>query len=427
MRDKLNKSLHKHTFLVVGIYTVISILWILFSDQFVSTLFEGPQLARAQTYKGIFFVLSTAVFLLLLIGNKNRAIKKLFIRLQERMKNFQNTFEQAAVGIAHFSVEEEWLLVNKKLCDMLGYSQQELKSLPFSKLVHPEDLKVGKIKDRKLISGELASYVMEKRYFTKNSSILHGRITKSRVEDKHGNLEYLVAIIENINKEKQAHEKLKESLHQKNLLVREIHHRVKNNLATISGLLELQAYNSKDEKIQRFLRDSMMRIKSMALIHESFYQSKRISYVAFESYLKDFIKHIGVALSDSAKNISLQLDCEPVRLNINQAIPLGLLINELVVNAFLHAFKDQAEGIIQISLTRNKGKIILSIKDNGSGLPPDFSLDDSPSLGTTIVKALILQLNASLQINREDAHFKIVFKREEKRGSSSGLSSKKIF
>lgn len=424
MRVRLNQKLTRHTLSVVGIYIFVSILWILFSDQLVTSFFDDQFQRTAQTYKGIFFVLATAAFLFLLIGNKNRAIRKLFERLRERMRFFQDTFEHAAVGIAHLSPDEEWIRVNSKLCEMLGYTKPELKSLTLADIVHPDDLGSGRSKDQQLLSGKKNSYMMKKRYVTKDDEIFNARITKSSINNGDGSPKYLIAVIEDISREREITENLKKSLRQKNLLMREIHHRVKNNLAIISGLLELQAYNAEEQRVQKVLRDSMMRIKSMALIHESFYQSRNLSYVAFDIYLKDFIDHLRAALDFPDKEINIKLSTATIRLNINQAIPLGLLINELVINAYLHAFEDRNEGEIYIDLQKEGQTIMLKVEDNGMGLPAEYCLDGNTSLGTTIIKTLAMQLDGEIRTKSEEgAQITFVFESKEKSGSSSSLST----
>lgn len=427
MGDHLTKKLNRHTLIVVGSYTVLSISWVFFSDRLVAALFDPTLQTKAQSYKGIFFVLVTSFFLFVLVGGKNLSIRKLFSRLRKRMKIFQDTFEQAAVGIAHLSPEQEWIRVNNRLCEMLGYRKRELKSLTLSDIVHPKDFEKGKKRDQKLLSGQSKSYVMKKRYTTKQGDVFHARITKSCIYDDAQRPNYFVAIIEDISREQQATEDLKKSLRQKDLLVREIHHRVKNNLAIISGLLELQAYNESNKHVKSLLRDSMMRIKSMALIHESFYQSEKISYVAFESYLQDFVDYIETALEISQQNITLELDTKPVKLNINQAIPLGLLITELVINAYVHAFKNRDKGTIAITLRKNDEKISLVVKDDGVGLPADFRMDNPNTLGTTIIKSLSMQLDADLSFETEKGtQFNISFIRQKKKGPSSARASQEL-
>lgn len=310
---------------------------------------------------------------------------------------------------------------------MLEYQKHELKSLTLADIVHPDDLDTGKEKDQKLISGKADSYVMKKQYITKQGNAFDAKITKSAIYNGGRTPEYLIAIIEDITEEKEATDKLTDSLEEKDLLLRELHHRVKNNLAIISGLLELQAFNSSDERVKKLLKDSMMRIKSMALIHESFYQSKKISHVAIENYLEDFVEHIETTLDTSQKNVTINLKSEPVKLNINQAIPLGLLINELVINAYLHAFKEQEKGKIDISVKHNKNQVNIKISDNGKGLPSNFDMDNSSTLGTTIIQTLCKQLDAdfSYEFNNGTV-FVLSFKNEEKSGSSSAVPAENL-
>ncbi|MGD8747419.1 MAG: histidine kinase dimerization/phosphoacceptor domain -containing protein [Balneolaceae bacterium] len=418
MRDQIKNKLNRHRTAVIAVYAVISILWIIFSDRIAHSLFNGNLLKQVQSSKGIFFVITTSIFLFFLIGRKNIAIQNLFDRLKANMKVFQDTFEQAAVGIAHNSPDEKWIRVNKKFCDMVGYKRNELMSLAFPDIIHPDDLEKGRQRDRELLNGSLKSYAMNKRYITKGGNIFYARVTKSRIEDSDGNLEYLNTIIEDVTSEQKKTEELKKSLKHREILLGEIHHRVKNNLAIISGLLELQAFNTNDEHVLILLRNSIMRIKSMALVHESFYKSNQIAYVAFRDFLKDFTSHIETTVSDQEKSITMLLDCQPVNLNINQAIPCGLLINELIISAFLS--KKQAHGTILIRLDKNNEKILLVIKGENIGLSPGFDLENPKSLEATIVKSLINQLEADINLSSEEnARISISFNRMEQKGASS--------
>src|SRR5699024_1877828 len=148
-------------------------------------------------------------------------------------------------------------------------------------------------------------------------------------------------------------EKVKESLREKEVLLSEIHHRVKNNLAVISGLLELQAYNTDSRAVVDALKESQMRINTIAIIHEKLYQHEDLAAIAFDSYLKELTEIIVDSLRDGSTKIDIHIEADPIELTINQAIPCGLILNELITNAYKHAFSDSKKGNITVLLQRN--------------------------------------------------------------------------
>jgi PAS domain S-box-containing protein len=214
-------------------------------------------------------------------------------------------------------------------------------------------------------------------------------------------------------------EELQESLEEKSVLLQEIHHRVKNNLAVISGMMQLQAMESKNEGLTGKLYDSQLRIQSMASIHELLYDSKSFTDLNFSDQIKKLVATIGETLNtDTEVEINYQL--EDVTLNVNQAIPAALIVNELVTNAFKHAFKEKEKGIINIILKANEQNLNLTIFDNGVGLPKDFDIHNASTLGMRIIQTLCQQLDATIQYKREDgSRFDIQFEMANIKGIGS--------
>lgn len=422
METAIAKKLRSHTWTIVLLYVLIGTCWIFFSDALTNTLFTDQQVANVQLYKGTFFILITATFLFFVIRRKNQSIQSLFANVRRSMKDFRDTFEQSAVGIAHMSVDGEWIRINKKLCNILGYSRSELLSTPIADIIHPDDLQEGYRKDQKLIDGEWDSYVTEKRYITKSGRCISARLTKSVIKDRQGNIKYLSGILEDISKQKETENQLLESLQEKKRLLSEIHHRVKNNLAVISGLLELQAFNSTNQAVKKILKESLMRIKSIALIHESYYKSETLAGVYLDEYLNNFVNYVRQNFANTHEHITLNYATDRVPLNINQAIPCGLLLNELLINAYLHAFEAKKKGTISIELSQKGKSVILQVSDNGVGLPESVNIQNPTSLGLTIIQTLVKQLDGSISVQREQGTiFTITFSKVDKKGSSGNL------
>jgi len=198
-------------------------------------------------------------------------------------------------------------------------------------------------------------------------------------------------------------------LDEKEVLLREIHHRVKNNLSIVSGLIELQLDGTENERARRVLKDSQSRIYSMAMIHEKLYETKSLSGIRLDNYLRELVEaiHDTFEYSDS---VGLQFDMDSASLDIDKVVPCGLLINELVVNAFKHAFKDNEHGILKIGLKNQEGTLELTVSDNGRGLPEDFTLESTDSLGGMLISTFSAQLEAKTEIESGNgATFKFTF------------------
>lgn len=209
-----------------------------------------------------------------------------------------------------------------------------------------------------------------------------------------------------------------QALHEKEILLSEIHHRVKNNLAVISGLLEMESMQTPDP--EQALKESRDRIHSMAMIHEILYQSQSFSEIRLDHYINKLSDHICDTYARSDKQIDLHANLEPVTLNINQAVPTGLILNELMANAIEHGLKEQMQGSITIHLDESEGKVRLVLQDNGKALPPDFELETADTTGLTIVKALVKQLDGRLSINNAaPSTIELEFSKSDASGSSN--------
>lgn len=195
-------------------------------------------------------------------------------------------------------------------------------------------------------------------------------------------------------------EEIKISLHEKELLLKEIHHRVKNNLQIISGILSLQNNSISDEKAKQILIDGQDRIQTIALLHKTMYQNENFNMVSFQTYSNELITYIKQANITANKNITIHQDIENVQFNIDTAIPLSLIINEIITNCYKHAFENKIEGIISISIKKQTdGFYELIIEDNGNGLPENFtSFENSKSVGFDLIHGLCQQIDGELII-----------------------------
>lgn len=189
---------------------------------------------------------------------------------------------------------------------------------------------------------------------------------------------------------------LESSLEEKEILLREIHHRVKNNLQIVSGLLEKQATKTTDELTQRLMREGQSRVLSMALVHEHLYQSDNLSSIEIKSYLEALAHNIQSSQGPKQQNISLALQADDCTLGIDTVIPLGLILNELITNCYKYAFEGRNTGRISVLFERTKQGFQVAVSDDGKGLPADFDLKKTKTLGLYLVNGLVRQLGGSL-------------------------------
>ncbi len=228
--------------------------------------------------------------------------------------------------------------------------------------------------------------------------------------DSSGKVVEVSGIGHDITEKKQNEEKIKQSLREKEVLLKEVHHRVKNNLQVISSILNLQTSYVKDKKTLEALTESQNRIKSMAFIHENLYQTKDFSHIKFSEYIINLSKNLVHTYSNLDNRIELKLDVENIFLNLDLAIPCGLIINELVSNSLKYAFPRKKKGEIRIVLRWQEGKITLEIADNGIGIPPKIDFRNTDSLGLQLVVSLVDQLNGTINLNNNGGTcFSIIF------------------
>jgi len=328
-----------------------------------------------------------------------RDISERYEREQEVRHNeqlFRQLFQNAPVGIALLDKHKDVKLVNTAFEEIFGYKEEEIVEVSLDQIIVPEEKK----REATDLSGSQISFDISTYRKRKDGNFVDVLIygVPVKVDEKTIGI---YGIYVDITERKKAEKKIKESLKEKEILLAEIHHRVKNNLAIITGLLELQAQNTVNEEAKMVLRDSQLRINSMALIHEKLYQSDNLSLIQFGKYIGELTDVISDSHITKEKPIKIEINSDLVEFTITQAIPCGLLMNEIVTNALKHAFKDRKNGTISISLKKKENIIQLVISDDGAGLPDNFEELKANSLGMTLIYTLANQLNAEMNIESE--------------------------
>lgn len=256
-------------------------------------------------------------------------------------------------------------------------------------------------------SGEIQAKRADGSEFTVYLSASLIRDTKEKIIGTMG-------VLRDITDLKEAEESLKENVRQKEVLLKEVHHRVKNNLQVISSILNLQTGYISDETTLGIIKECQDRIKSMAFIHESLYQSVDLAQVKFSEYLRNLINNLKYSYMTPNKTIDLEFDIEDISLSLDAAIPCGLIVNELVSNCFKYAFKSKPMGTIRVELRKdsnNNKKLV--IHDSGDGLPKDLNIETNDSLGLQLVWTLVDQIDGKINYEyNAGSKFVINFKRD---------------
>ena len=202
---------------------------------------------------------------------------------------------------------------------------------------------------------------------------------------------------------KKDNERILESLKEKDVLIKETHHRIKNNLQLVSSLLNLQSMQTDNEQIHFHLNESKNRIKSISLIHEKLYKSKSLSYVNMKDYITDLLEELIKTYKSNSVNIELKIDINNFEMDSKTAINLGLIVNELCTNSLKYAFVNRASGVISLNLKNEKeGTAKLLYGDNGVGIPKNFDFTTTTTLGMQLLKSFVSQIDGKMEINQND-------------------------
>lgn len=344
------------------------------------------------------------------------------IRRNEEL--FRQLFQNAHVGIVMLDTHYEIKMVNNAFEEMFGYSQSEIKGISIDQLIVPGD------------DSERAQELSEDSFWGKSSGVIAKRIHKDGslvdvliygvpviVDEK---THAIFGMYVDITDRAKAEQKLRKSLREKEVLLAEIHHRVKNNLAVVTGLLELQSNKTSQKDARDILQESRLRINSIALIHEKLYQNKDLAQISFDDYIKELTGVVVESLTVSGKQIDLSIYADPVFLTVNQAIPCGLILNELITNSYKHAFPKRKSGKIEVFFKQQENEVLLKVQDNGIGIPENIAMDKPESLGITLVQTLTKQLKAEggYLDSGEGTTFELLFDLKRKKESSFSKDDK---
>lgn len=352
------------------------------------------------------------------VGRDITDLKQVEAALQESQWFAQKVADTSPAAIYVFDLlKQDRIYVNREIGAYLGYPPDDIQIMQptfLQTVMHPDDF--------------LQRQANFERWATANDGAILG--TEFRLQHRHGEWRYFqvqetlfartpdgipqqilgvavdITAAKQLEVLRQAEEQLQASLAEKNVLLKEIHHRVKNNLQIVYSLLRLQHRRIKDKRAAEILLESQNRIKSIALIHEKLYRSEALAKVDLSQYIPTLVASLFSSYNIHTNAITLKTTIEAIALDIDTVIPCGLIINELVSNALKYAFPSDRTGEIAITLqatdqTAGDRAVTLSVCDNGIGIPAEFELNKTDSLGLKLVRDLVQQLEGKLTLNRQ--------------------------
>ncbi|PSO51411.1 MAG: hypothetical protein BRC33_00355 [Cyanobacteria bacterium SW_9_44_58] len=327
---------------------------------------------------------------------------------QETLEQQLTAIETSTEGIMILQPSGELHYINPAYCQMLGYEfpqallgSQWRDHHPSEETIRIDEEIFPQLESQGEWNGEICAQRQNGTTFIQELSM---NLTHNGE---------IVGVCRDVSDRKQAEEQLKASLEEKELLLKEVHHRVKNNLQVISSIFSLQSQTIEDEQALAILEESQNRISSMALVHEKLYQAANLANIDFAEYIRDLTYNLLASYNVNSDWIQTEMNIESIPLNLDSAIPCGLLINELVSNSLKHGFPDQRSGTIYIFLggkDEQAETLCLKVEDDGVGLPEGFDPHKAASLGISLISSLTQQLRGTLKFqNNPGASFEITF------------------
>jgi PAS domain S-box-containing protein len=328
-------------------------------------------------------------------------------KLKENREWLHTTLNSIRDAVITLDNQGSVTFMNPVARSLTGWNHEETLGEPLKKVLNIMDGRTGKevtdpgkdILNRKTINGPTDNLLL----ISKNGRKTPIAASGSPIQDKQAAIHGLVLVIKDISERKKAEEKLRETLREKEILLKEIHHRVKNNMQIVHSLLNIQSRQLKDIHVLNILKETQNRIRSIGLIHEQLYKSENFSKIEFGEYIQKLVEGLFQSYRIDPDHVSPKIDAAGVTLDINKAIPCGLIINELVSNSLKHAFKEGRKGVIQVQMmSGTNGQFALAVNDNGVGFPESLDFESAGTLGLQLVNILVDQIRGAVKLDREN-------------------------
>ncbi len=338
------------------------------------------------------------------IGHDFTTRKKMEHSLTESEEKYKNIVTLAPIGFYQSLPNGEIIIANDTLALLLGFdSSVELKETTNMKELYFADERKRLIKKYDdLGDGKVRN--VEVKFKKKDGTLIWILLTSQAIKNEHGTTKYYDGFVIDITNIKNKEEEIQNNLEEKNLLLRELYHRTKNNMQVIASMLKIQGRLSKNETLQKTIQEIVNKIISMSMVHQKLYEAGNLTQIDLKEYIEDFVVQLMRSYKLKSNAIKLKLQLEKVQISIDSAVPLGLVISELVSNIYKHAFPTIANGKIFISLQQTEtGNIKLSLSDNGVGVCDGKDLRDSSNMGLKNVFSLVeYQLRGKVEYHVEN-------------------------
>jgi two-component system, sensor histidine kinase PdtaS len=420
----LNKNKLAKNFSLSFIF--VGVLGIVFIDKIIRVYFEYNNInEQGPLAFGILFLLTTGAILYFMINHMQKVLKNMenaYAKLKEKEKDrlapYEFALDHSVDAIHWFNLEGKFIYVNNATCKLDGYSKEEFNDFYLSEI------------DINFTKEELPA-LMHKIKSTQNwtSETIHkkkdGTICQIEVSG-HGIIyngqEYICAFARDITQRKEYREKitkmneeLQKSVAEKEILLKEIHHRVKNNMEIISSLLNMQAYKSDDLLFKEAMKESQSKIHAMALVHEFLYLGETLHSINLNDYINRLIQDIRELYISQNTKLDVDLHIEELEFSINRCIQVGMILHELCVNALKYAFRENRDNLLCIHIKRNNETINMKIRDNGKGLENLTHLEKVDSIGMQLIHSIVdFQLEGTIDFkNNNGLECTIIFPEKE--------------
>lgn len=329
-------------------------------------------------------------------------------RLNEQEQLFRTVFEEGPLGLVIHDTGLNFTKINRRFCEITGYSEDELLDMNIMDLTLPEYRQNERKLGEPVLSGERKSLTMDKKYLTKNGRTIDVRIHGTVVHDKTGKPLYGFGLVEDISHQKKLQKKLRQSAHEKELLLRELQHRVKNNLMVISSILQMDSDRAEESAARAIIDHARNRVDAILEVYRDMNNSSNLLSINLQEYLERFARQLIKLNCPPELHLQTNFALEPLEAGPRKAIPLGLIVNELVTNSIKYAFDQQPEPLITITLQQQERRGVLEIADNGSGIPEGNDKNNEKKLGLNLIDLLSKQLGGEAEWdNNSGTRFRI--------------------
>lgn len=339
------------------------------------------------------------------------SIRKMVDSIKDRINYNESILKSISDPMLVLDNNDRVILFNEPASRLTGYSPGDAMGRKYTEILGDSPENGAFIRD--IVSKHKLARGFEDSLLLKDDKKLILMCSCAPIKDASGHIIGTILLLRNITRKKETENQIQASLKEKELLLKEIHHRVKNNLQVISSLLNLQSAYIEDKHATDMFKESQNRVRSMALIHERLYQSKDFTSVDFGEYLRKLADSLAYSYGPIGRSTKVTIDSDNISLGIDTAVPCGLIINELLTNSFKYAFADGRHGEIQIGFNcenTENCRYRLTVKDNGVGIHPDIDIENTTTLGLQLVVTLTDQINGTMTVNREKGtEFIIVF------------------